>query len=130
MTPQFKLREFCLYLLVTGEPTTSAELVSCYTNFELVLLMYNVSYQTPALKKQGQGPICEDIFFGITWAEDVKSRLKLRNACCYSVQNLLSSSLLSIKIKIYKTVILPLVLYGCETWFLTMRVAQDEGFRE
>ena len=88
------------------------------------------SYQTPALKKQGQGPICEDIFFGITWAEDVKSRLKLRNACCYSVQNLFSSSLLSIKIKIYKTVILPLVLYGCETWFLTMRVAQDEGFRE
>jgi len=38
-----------------------------------------------------------------------------------SVQNLLSSSLLSknIKIKIYKTIILP-VLYGCETWSLTL----------
>jgi hypothetical protein len=25
------------------------------------------------------------------------------------------------KIKIYKTVILPVVLYGCETWSLTLR---------
>ena len=39
------------------------------------------------------------------------------------VQNLLSYSLLSktIKIKIYRTVILPLVWYGCETWSLTLR---------
>jgi hypothetical protein len=38
------------------------------------------------------------------------------------VQNLLSSSLLSrgLKIKIYRTIILP-VLYGCETWSLTLR---------
>ena len=43
-----------------------------------------------------------------------------RNACYYSVQNLLSSSLLSkkLKIKIYRTIILPVVLYGCETWSL------------
>jgi hypothetical protein len=35
----------------------------------------------------------------------------------------LSSSLLSknIKIRIYKTIILPVVLYGCETWSLTLR---------
>jgi len=40
-----------------------------------------------------------------------------------SVQNLLSSSLLSknLKIKIYRTIILPVVLYGCETWPLTLR---------
>jgi hypothetical protein len=46
------------------------------------------------------------------------------NACCHSVQNLLSSSLLSksVKIKIYRTIILPVVLYGCETWSLTLRV--------
>jgi len=46
-----------------------------------------------------------------------------QNACCYSVQNLLSSSLLSrkLKIKIYRTMILPVVLYGCETWSLTLR---------
>jgi len=40
-----------------------------------------------------------------------------------SVQNLLSSSVLSkkLKIKIYRTIILPVVLYGCETWSLTLR---------
>ena len=39
------------------------------------------------------------------------------------MQNLLSSSLLSknIKIKIYSIIILPVVLYGCETWSLTLR---------
>ena len=55
--------------------------------------------------------------------EEIKSRLKLGNACYYSVQNRLSSSLLSkkLKIKIYRTIILPVVLYGCETWTLTLR---------
>ena len=55
--------------------------------------------------------------------EEIKSRLKGGNAYYYSVQNLLSSSLLSkkLKIKIYRTIILPVVLYGCETWSLTMR---------
>jgi len=39
------------------------------------------------------------------------------------VQNLLSSSLLSknIKIKIYINIILPVILYGCVTWSLTLR---------
>jgi len=39
------------------------------------------------------------------------------------VQNLLSSRLLSknLKIKIYRTIIFPVVLYGCETWSLTLR---------
>jgi hypothetical protein len=45
------------------------------------------------------------------------------NACYHSVQNLLFSRLLSknLKVKIYKTIILPVVLYGCETWSLTVR---------
>ncbi|KAJ4430145.1 hypothetical protein ANN_22355 [Periplaneta americana] len=40
-----------------------------------------------------------------------------------TVEKLLSSSLLSknLKVRIYKTVILPIVLYGCETWTLTLR---------
>ena len=40
-----------------------------------------------------------------------------------SVQKLLSSWLLSknLKIKIYRTKILPVVLYGCETWSLILR---------
>ena len=35
----------------------------------------------------------------------------------------MSSNLLSkkLKIKIYRTIILPVVLYGCETWSLTLR---------
>ena len=55
--------------------------------------------------------------------EEIKSRLKLGNACYYSVQNLLSSRLLSqnLKIKVYITTMLPVVLYGCETWSLTLK---------
>jgi hypothetical protein len=41
----------------------------------------------------------------------------------YWVQGLLSSHLLSknLKISIYKTIILPVVLYGCKTWSRTLR---------
>jgi hypothetical protein len=54
--------------------------------------------------------------------DEIKSRLNSGNACYYSVQNLLSSRFISknLKTKIYKTVILPVVLYGCETWSLTL----------
>ena len=39
------------------------------------------------------------------------------------MQKILSSSLLSknLKIRMYRTVIFPVVLYGCETWSLTLR---------
>ena len=52
-----------------------------------------------------------------SFREEIKSRLKSGNDCYHSVHNLLPSSLLSknIKIKIYRTIILPIVLYGCET---------------
>jgi hypothetical protein len=55
--------------------------------------------------------------------EEIKSRLNPGNACYHSVQSLLSSRLLSrnVKVKIYKTIILPVDLYGCETWSLTLR---------
>jgi hypothetical protein len=54
--------------------------------------------------------------------EEIKRRLNSDNTCYHSVQNLLFSGLLSknIKIRIYKTIVLPLVLYGCETWSLTL----------
>jgi hypothetical protein len=50
-------------------------------------------------------------------------RLFSGNGCYHSVQNILPFCLLSkkIKIRIYKTIILPVVLYGCETWSLTLR---------
>jgi len=49
--------------------------------------------------------------------KEIKNRLKSGNTCYHSVQNLLSS----IKIKIYRTIILPIILYGCETCSLTLR---------
>jgi hypothetical protein len=54
--------------------------------------------------------------------DEIKNTLNSRNACYYSVQNILSSCFIwkNLKIKIYKTVILPIVLYGCETWSLTL----------
>jgi len=52
-------------------------------------------------------------------AEEIKSILRSGSACYHSVQNLLS-----LKIKIYRTIILPVVLHGCETWSLTLR---EEG---
>jgi hypothetical protein len=55
--------------------------------------------------------------------EEIKRRLNSGNACYHSVQNILSSRLLSknIKIRIYKTIIFLMVLHGCETWSLTVR---------
>jgi hypothetical protein len=55
--------------------------------------------------------------------EEINNIFKSGSACYHSVQNIFSSSLLSknVKIKIYRTIILPIVLYGCETWSLTLR---------
>ena len=55
--------------------------------------------------------------------DEIKSRLKSGNACYHSVHNLLFSNLLpaNLKIQIYRTIILPIVLYGCETWSLTLK---------
>jgi hypothetical protein len=54
--------------------------------------------------------------------EGINRRLSSGNACYHSVQTLLSSRLSkNIKIRIYKTTILPVVVYGCETWSLALR---------
>ncbi|KAJ4446865.1 hypothetical protein ANN_13565 [Periplaneta americana] len=55
--------------------------------------------------------------------EEIKHRRNMGNDCYYSVEKLLSSSLLSknLKVRIYKTILLPVVLYGCETWTLNSR---------
>jgi hypothetical protein len=64
--------------------------------------------------------------------EGVTRRLNSGSVCCRSVQSLLSSRLLSknLKVKIYKTIILPVVLYGCETWSLTLREEHRLGVFE
>ena len=55
--------------------------------------------------------------------EEIKCRLKAGNSYYYSVQTLLSFRILSknLKIKKYKKIILSVVLYGCETWSVTLR---------
>ena len=55
--------------------------------------------------------------------EEIKSRLKSRNACYHSVQNLLSSRLLSnkFKIKIHRNTTLPVVLYVSQALSFTKR---------
>jgi hypothetical protein len=54
--------------------------------------------------------------------DEIKNRLNSGNACYYSVQNFcLPVSYKKLKTKIYRTVILPVVLFGCETWSLTFR---------
>ena len=62
-------------------------------------------------------------------AEEIKSRLRSGNACYHLGQNLLSSKSLSkkLKIKIYGTIIWPVVLYGCEAWSLTLREERKLG---
>jgi hypothetical protein len=53
----------------------------------------------------------------------------LWNAYYLSVQNILSSFLLpkTLEIKIYKIIVLPTDLYGCETWSVTLR--EEDRFR-
>ena len=55
--------------------------------------------------------------------EEIKSRVQSGNGCYHSVHNRLSSSVLSkiIKFKIYRSLVFPVVLYGCETWSFTLR---------
>jgi len=55
--------------------------------------------------------------------EKIKGKLKSENACYHSVQNLLSSILVSknLKIKIYRTIVFLVVLCTCEIWSLTLR---------
>jgi hypothetical protein len=55
--------------------------------------------------------------------EEIKKRLNSGNACYHSVTILLVSRLLSknLKIRIYRTIILLVIQYGCETWTLTLR---------
>jgi hypothetical protein len=51
--------------------------------------------------------------------DEIKRRLNSGNACHHSVQNLLSKN---IKVRLYKTIILPVVLYACKSLSLTLRV--------
>ena len=54
---------------------------------------------------------------GIACTKEIRKRLDSGEICDRSVQALLSSRL---EIKMFRTSILCVVLYGCETWRLTL----------
>jgi hypothetical protein len=58
----------------------------------------------------------------ISVKDEIKSRLKTGDACYHSVLNVCLPVCYPkiLKIKIYRFIILPFVLYGCETWSLTL----------
>jgi hypothetical protein len=96
------------------------QLLTCRTCQQFLHLLYNAGRSRSMRVDNSSIERVEEFkYLGATLTnqksiqEEIKSRLKLRNACYYSVQNLLSSSLLSknLKIKIYRTLILPVVLY-------------------
>jgi len=74
------------------------------------------------MKKIGSSRRSVSIEFISTYFKS-KLLLKSGNVCYHLVQNLLSSSLIprNLKIEIYRTIILTVVLYRCETWSLTLR---------
>jgi hypothetical protein len=53
--------------------------------------------------------------------EEIGSRLNLGTACYHSVKRVSSHFLKDLKIKICETIILPVILYGCDTWFFTLK---------
>ena len=63
---------------------------------------------------------------------EVAIRVNSKNVFYHSVQKLSSSRNLhkNVRIKTYRTIILPVVLCGCETWSLSLRDEQTEGVRE
>jgi hypothetical protein len=63
------------------------------------------------------------------FVSEIRSRLNLESVSYHSVQNLSSSRLLAknIKIKIYRTISFPIVLYGYEIWPRTLSEGQSSA---
>jgi hypothetical protein len=74
-------------------------------------------------------PACGAKYLGMTLTnqnliyKEIKSRLNSGDACCHSFHNILLSAVRNIKKKIYRTIILCVVLYRCKTLSLTLREA-------
>jgi hypothetical protein len=125
--------------LIDASKEVSLEINAEETNYMLLSRQQNVG-QNRGMKIANKSfeNVSQFKYWGITVTnqnliqEEIKRRLNSGNACYYSVQNLLSSRLLSknLKIRIYKTIILPVVLYGCETWYLTLMEEQRLGVSE
>jgi hypothetical protein len=50
--------------------------------------------------------------------EEIKMRIAAGNQCYYGLQHLFRSRMVSriVKIKIYETILKPIVMFGCEAW--------------
>jgi UDP-galactopyranose mutase len=80
-------------------------------SFEIFLTFHEIKVQNIKIVNESFGNIAQFKYFGTTLTnqndihDEVKSRLNSGNACYYSVQNLLSSRLISknLKIRIFKT---------------------------
>ena len=81
---------------------------TCTTNFHL----HNF-YVLPAHY------VCVCVLYGISCFEIETENVLLKAKQCHTVH--CAPTLPSVQIKIYRTIILPVVLYGCETWSLTLR---------
>jgi hypothetical protein len=59
------------------------------------------------------------------FGEEIKMRIAVGNRCCYGLQHLFRSRMVSrmVKIKIYKTILKPVVMFGCEAWSM---IAKDK----
>ena len=85
------------------------------------------------IDKRSFGRVEESKYLGTNLKNQnsIQGEIKSRNACCHWVQELMSSNLLpkNLKIKIYRTIILPIVVYGFKTWSLILREKrrQTEG---
>ena len=91
------------------------------------MLLY-FSLSSTSLKMDEKGRTCSKTATCLYYCSfhlqcKIKNRLKSGNACYYSVQNLLSSSLLfrNLKIKIYRITVFAVVLFRCDKWSLTLR---------
>lgn len=59
--------------------------------------------------------------------KDVKMRIKTANGAYYALLPIMKSRNVhrNIKVTLYKTLIRSVVMYGCETWSITRRIAED-----
>ena len=94
--------------------------LACRTNYNI--MTYNKSFKRVEQLRYLGTSLINNFHF-----EEIKSILKSGNATYYLLQNLFffflyfNLLLKNIQIKIYRNILLPVVMYGCETWSFTLK---------
>jgi hypothetical protein len=132
---QYAIRKAYAYIIInilralvqkfkTAANCTVTNLLNCSFKYMLLSLHHNAGQNRDIkIANRSFGNVSQFKYLGTTVTiqnliqKEIKRRLNSGKAYYHSVQNLLSSRLLSknLKIRIFKTIILPVVLYGCET---------------